>query len=1298
MEKTIKNFEKFTNLYELSKTLRFELKSEEKTKEILEVENEKRENFKKDREIKGAYPKIKKFLDDLHSKFIEKSLCKFSFKKDDLKEFFEKYKKEKKKISDTELKKLENKIAKNFNEYKEELNDDIILSKKNILDKSSLDILKYYHQNCEEDLKIINIFKKFYTYLSGYKQNRENYYKKENRAGQFATRAIKDDFLKFLNNKIIFEKYYQNKISELGFDINEIKIFDLEHYNSCLLQNGIDKYNTAIGGSNKQDNVKIQGLNEKINLYRQNIKTKDKKNFKGSQYPFFEELYKQVASPKNKEIRFLEINNDEDLVKELKNFIVINTPKRKLSKNILNKFFNYQKNEFDLNKIYLPASKTSKISRQVFSNWQKLTSIYRADNEDKKKDYVSFGKIKEYLNDIDKEDLNFRQFYKKQNVYSEKKDNFENFLTILKYEFQILFDGGNSVFAYEDEDEKNKKHLIPLASLEKDYLEAIDWFEEKIAKKIKISEEKENKFITAIKEYLDRILEISRMADIFYLKDEWKNKIGEENLDQEFYRGYNEYKKEVVDYNPSKYYDEFRNYVTQRGVEDEKFKLNFDCVQLLKGWDKNEEEKKLGVIFEKDDLFYLGVINKDSNDIFDEKKHPEIFVKSSNYKKMEYKCLGDAKRQIPRIAFSEKAKNGKECFNPNDKIISIKEEWDKFRKAKREDKNNLNKKFDSAKIVKLISYYQEVLEKHSEKYKKVYCLRFKKPSDYKGLGDFFEDTEKQLYKLDFVGINKNYVDEKVANGELYLFQIYNKDFSPNKKENSLENLHTIYFKELFSKENLKNPVFKLSGGAEMFFRDKTDNIKLKYYKKNGKEITSEKSIDKDKKVIQHRRYAENKILFHLPIIINFSKEKAGKGYNRKFNSEINEFIVRDKDKNIKILGIDRGEKHLAYYSLINQDGNIKESGSLNEVNGVNYYQKLKEKAKERDFSRRNWQKIEGIKNLKDGYISAVVKKIADLAVENNAIIVFEDLNMRFKQKRGGVFEPAVYQKLEKALIEKFNFLADKKLKNHRKALQLTSPFTTFQNMGKQTGIIFYTQASYTSITCPKCGWRKRAYVYYRNVKQMIADLEKINFSIFYEKGKNRFGFKFNSEEKYRKDKKDEKYIVSKKDNLVYSDIERRYRNSKFDNNKGKSEFLGNGEITKELKNLFKDKFEISLRENENLFEQLKEKNQPNNYASAWKSFVIYFNRILNIRNSNSGNNGDEDDFILCPHCHFDSRGKNAIIKNGDDNGAYNIARRGKMIIERIKNFTNNLSELRDKDLHISKKDWDKFTQSRQIKK
>ena len=82
----------------------------------------------------------------------------------------------------------------------------------------------------------------------------------------------------------------------------------------------------------------------------------------------------------------------------------------------------------------------------------------------------------------------------------------------------------------------------------------------------------------------------------------------------------------------------------------------------------------------------------------------------------------------------------------------------------------------------------------------------------------------------------------------------------------------------------------------------------------------------------------------------------------------------------------------------------------------------------------------------------------------------------------------------------------------------------------------------------------------------------------------------------------------------------------------------------------------------------------------------------------------ESDFILSPvEPFFDSRkakefekltGK-GLPQNGDENGAYNIARKGIMLLQRINAWANipedkRVGKKRNPDLFISNKDWDEF--------
>jgi CRISPR-associated protein Cpf1 len=69
-------FENFTNLYSLTKTLRFELKPTEETKSLLQkTDNLGLTPVATDKQIDELYnTKLKLMFDDLHEKFINESL------------------------------------------------------------------------------------------------------------------------------------------------------------------------------------------------------------------------------------------------------------------------------------------------------------------------------------------------------------------------------------------------------------------------------------------------------------------------------------------------------------------------------------------------------------------------------------------------------------------------------------------------------------------------------------------------------------------------------------------------------------------------------------------------------------------------------------------------------------------------------------------------------------------------------------------------------------------------------------------------------------------------------------------------------------------------------------------------------------------------------------------------------------------------------------------------------------------------------------------------------------------------
>ena len=71
------------------------------------------------------------------------------------------------------------------------------------------------------------------------------------------------------------------------------QIFNIQAFNDVLTQTGIDFYNTVIGGiSGEAGSEKVQGLNEKINLAKQQLPKEEQNKLRGKMTV----LYKQILS------------------------------------------------------------------------------------------------------------------------------------------------------------------------------------------------------------------------------------------------------------------------------------------------------------------------------------------------------------------------------------------------------------------------------------------------------------------------------------------------------------------------------------------------------------------------------------------------------------------------------------------------------------------------------------------------------------------------------------------------------------------------------------------------------------------------------------------------------------------------------------------------------------------------------------------------------------------------------------------------------------------------------------------
>lgn len=527
-------------------------------------------------------------------------------------------------------------------------------------------------------------------------------------------------------------------------------------------------------------------------------------------------------------------------------------------------------------------------------------------------------------------------------------------------------------------------------------------------------------------------------------------------------------------------------------------------------------------------------------------------------------------------------------------------------------------------------------------------------------------------------------------GKLYLFWIYNKDFSPYSK--GTPNLHTLYWRMLFSEENLRDVVYKLNGQAEVFYR-RSSIPQEDIIRHPANEPIKNKDVHTEKKtslfsydLIKDRRYTIDKIQFHVPITMNY--KARGENYlNRKVLQKL-----RETDEYC-VIGIDRGERNLLYLSVINQNGEIVKQMSLNEIitydkenhmHTKDYHELLDQREKENKAARQNWKTISTIKELKEGYLSQVIHVITELMIEYNAVVVLEDLNFGFMRSRQK-FEKQVYQKFEKMLIDKLNYLADKKLSPESaggllRAYQLTNQFESFQKLGKQSGFLFYVQAWNTSRIDPTTGFVNLFYTKYRSVEEtrnFIKGFVRISFNAA--EGYFEFAFDY-SNFTYKAEGSRTKWVVCSQGNRI-----ERFRNAE-KNNEWDARTIN---LTEQWKELF-TKHGIQY--------------EPNDFRASilevdtkafYESFMRLFALTVQMRNSDQ-----KQDLIISPV--KNSRGEFFTTSEKDEkkpidadaNGAYNIAKKGLWIIEQVK--ASSAEEVDKVKISISNKDWLQYAQSHTI--
>lgn len=1270
----IRKFEEFKRLYPLSKTLRFEAKPVGATRDNII----KSGLLEEDKHRAESYVKVKKLIDEYHKAFIDRVLSDGCLKYDNegkensLTEYYEVYLS--KGNDDTTKKKFEE-IQKNLrgqiaqklagdNAYKHLFGKELFESYKDGNKKVDADLIRFIANANHAQLSsmskaeaesLVNEFCKFTTYFVGFHENRKNIYTADEKSTGIAYRLVSENLPKFIDNMETFKKIaaipeMEANLRKLHSDfeaylnVGDIKeMFELHYYDSMLTQKQIDVYNAIIGGkTDKEHDEKIKGVNEYVNLYNQ--------QHKDAKLPKLKMLFKQILSDRNA-ISWLpeEFHSDQELLN------AIDDCYKRLSENVLGdkllKQLLCSLSEYDTSGIFLRNDlQLTDISQKMSGNWSTIQNAIMADI----RSIAPAKKRKESEEDYEKR---ISGIFKKADSFCIRY--IDDCLNRADAYNVYTVEGYFASLGAVNTPTVQRENIF--AQISNAYTDAEALIKAEYPTNRNLAQDKTN--VTKIKAMLDAMMSLLHFIKPLLGKGD------ESDKNEQFYGELSSLWDELVTIVPL--YNMVRNYMTRKPYSQDKIKLNFSNPQLLGGWDANKETDYSSILLRRDGKYYLAIMDKGSKKLLGKAMPSE----GKCYEKMVYKLLPGANKMLPHVLLSKK---GIETFKPGNRLI---EHYNIGTHKK-------GKNFSIDDCHTLIDYFKQSIGLHEDW--KNFGFKFSDTSMYEDLSGFYREVEQQGYKVTFTNVSVSYIDKLVEEGKIYLFQLYNKDFSEFSK--GTPNMHTLYWKALFDERNLADVVYKLNGQAELFFRKKSIECKRPTHPAN--QPIQNKNVNNKKKesifeydLVKDRRYTVDKFQFHVPITMNFKATGT-----ENINMPVREYLRQADDTHI--IGIDRGERHLLYLVVTDMHGNIKEQYSLNEIvneyNGntyhTNYHNLLDAREEQRQKARQSWQTIENIKELKEGYLSQVVHKIAQLMVKYHAIVVLEDLNMGFMRGRQKV-EKQVYQKFEKMLIDKLNYLVDKKADATAdggllNAYQLTSKFESFQKLGKQSGFLFYIPAWNTSKIDPVTGFVNLLDTRYQNIDKAKAFFAKFD-AIRYNTAKDWFEFTFdynNFGAKAEGTRTRWTLCTQGKRIMTFRNAD---KNSQWDCNEI--------DLTATFKQLFAT-YGININGN------LKNDISCQDERAFFEGLTRLLKLTLQMRNSKPGT---EIDYLVSPVA--DENGKfydsrtcgNNLPKNADANGAYNIARKGLMLVRQLKEAEN----IADKNFKfdLTNKSWLNFAQQKPYK-
>ena len=597
-------------------------------------------------------------------------------------------------------------------------------------------------------------------------------YSDEAKSTAIAYRLIHENFPRFYDNLRSFAKIADSDVSSHFSEIESAfslylnvehlaDMFQLDYFSDTLTQEQIEVYNYIIGGKTEEDGTKVQGINEFVNLYNQ--------QHKDAKLPLLKPLYKMILSDRVA-LSWLpeEFDNDKDMLTAINEFydsvhsVVFGNDDgsiRHLLKNIV---------EHDTEHIYISNDNgLTDISQQMFGQYDIFTNAIKDE-------------LRCSIKPTSKEKRNPELLEERINSLFKKEKSFS-----ISYLNSLIADKGGTIESYFAKLGANDKDGVQtvnlLTQIELAYLAAKEALDGKYAN-INQSE----KTTKSIKDLLDAFKSLQQFIKPLLGSGEEADK---DNVFSAQLLNVWE-KLDVITH----LYDKVRNWLTRKPYSTEKIKLNFENAQLLGGW-PNIEACSCAIFKADESTYLLGILDNTCKAIL--REYPEPIDEHDNIGFMQYLQGGDMGKNIQNLMVIDGnvrkvngriekygVQVGKNIRLEESKMRYLPEEINRIRKN--ETYSVASQNFCKQDLTTFIDYYKPL----TCQYYSSYTFHFKDSVDYNSFKEFTDHINQQAYQLKFLPFSKSYLYQLVEEGKLYLFQIWNKDFSEYSK--GTPNMHTLY--------------------------------------------------------------------------------------------------------------------------------------------------------------------------------------------------------------------------------------------------------------------------------------------------------------------------------------------------------------------------------------------------------------------------------------------------------------------------------------------------------------------------